>query len=73
MENQWCCSNEGESSIATKIKLRNDPSGFYTIESAHTVEEQIVKELIEPAEGEEVDEDAEPQYREVKNWSRRTI
>ena len=58
--------NEGESSIATKIKLRNDPSGFYTIESAHTVEEQIVKELIEPAEGEEVDEDAEPQYREVK-------
>lgn len=58
--------NEGESSIATKIKLRNDPSGFYTIESAHTVEEQIVKELIEPAEGEEIDEDAEPQYREVK-------
>lgn len=58
--------SEGESSIATKIKLRNDPSGFYTIESAYTVEEQIVKELVEPAEGEEVDEDAEPQYKEVK-------
>ncbi|RCK56064.1 Heat shock SSE1 [Candida viswanathii] len=58
--------NQGESSIATKIKLRNDPSGFYTIESAYTVEEQLVKELIEPKEGEEVDEDAEPQYREVK-------
>lgn len=58
--------NEGESSIAVKLKLRNDPSGFYTIESAHTVEEKLVKELIEPKEGEEVDEDAEPQYQEVK-------
>ena len=58
--------SEGEASIATKIKLRNDPSGFYTIESAYTVEEQIVKELVEPKEGEEVDEDAEPEYREVK-------
>ncbi|PVH17460.1 uncharacterized protein CXQ87_000346 [Candidozyma duobushaemuli] len=58
--------NKGESSIACKLKLRNDPSGFYTIESAHTVEEKIVKELVEPKEGEEVDEDAEPQYQEVK-------
>lgn len=58
--------NKGESSIACKLKLRNDPSGFYTIESAHTVEEKIVKELVEPKEGEEVDEDAEPQYKEVK-------
>ncbi|CAI5757827.1 unnamed protein product [Candida verbasci] len=58
--------SQGESSIATKIKLRNDPSGFYTIESAYTVEEQIVKELVEPKEGEEVDEDAEPEYKEVK-------
>ncbi|SGZ58274.1 CIC11C00000004089 [Sungouiella intermedia] len=56
--------NEGETSIATKLKLRNDPSGFYTIESAHTVEEKLVKELIEPKEGD--DEDAEPQYKEVK-------
>lgn len=58
--------NDGESSIGTKLKLRNDPSGFYTIESAHTIEEKIVKELVEPKEGEEVDEDAEPEYREVK-------
>lgn len=66
----------GESSIAVKLKLRNDPSGFYTIESAHTVEEQIVKELIEPKEGESKGNDeedgeeeeatAEPQYKEVK-------
>ncbi|EGW35297.1 heat shock protein of HSP70 family, partial [Spathaspora passalidarum NRRL Y-27907] len=60
--------SEGEASIATKVKLRNDPSGFYTVEAAYTVEEQLVKELIEPEvkEGEEADEDAEPQYREVK-------
>ncbi|KAL6024280.1 adenyl-nucleotide exchange factor sse1 [Candidozyma auris] len=60
--------NEGESSIATKLKLRNDPSGFYTIESAHTVEEKIVKELVEkePKEGEEEEEESEPEYREVK-------
>ncbi|CAH6719333.1 heat shock protein homolog Sse1p [[Candida] jaroonii] len=53
-----------DASIATKLKLRNDPSGFYTIESAHTVEEQLVKELVEPKEGEE--EPEEPEYREVK-------
>lgn len=60
--------SDGESSIACKLKLRNDPSGFYTIESAHTVEEKLVKELIEkePKEGEEEDEEAEPEYREVK-------
>lgn len=58
--------NEGETSIATKLKLRNDPSGFYTIESAYTVEEKLVKELVEPAEGAEVAEDAEPEYKEVK-------
>ncbi|KAG7661028.1 SSE1 [[Candida] subhashii] len=71
---QWKISgvvpNEGESGIATKLKLRNDPSGFYTIEAAYTVEEKIVKELIEPEpkEGDDKDEDeeAEPQYREVK-------
>lgn len=57
---------DGETTIATKLKLRNDPSGFYTIESAHTIEEKLVKELVEPKEGEEVDEDAEPEYREVK-------
>lgn len=60
--------SEGETSIACKLKLRNDPSGFYTIESAHTVEERLVKELIEkePKEGEEEEEEAEPEYREVK-------
>lgn len=60
--------NEGETSIATKLKLRNDPSGFYTIESAYTTEEKIVKELVEkePKEGEEEEEESEPEYREVK-------
>ncbi|CCE81363.1 Piso0_001262 [Millerozyma farinosa CBS 7064] len=60
--------SEGESTIACKLKLRNDPSGFYTIESAHTVEEKLVKEVVEkePKEGEEEDENAEPEYREVK-------
>lgn len=59
--------SEGESTIACKLKLRNDPSGFYTIESAHTVEEKLVKEVVEKEqkEGEE-DENAEPEYREVK-------
>lgn len=57
--------SEGESSIATKLKLRNDPSGFYTIESAYTVEEKIVKELVEKEANDE-DEDAEPEYKEVK-------
>lgn len=57
---------EGEASIATKLKLRNDPSGLYTVEAAYTVEEQLVKELVEPKEGEEVNEDAEPEYKEVK-------
>ncbi|CUM64388.1 uncharacterized protein PRCAT00001990001 [Priceomyces carsonii] len=59
--------SKGESSIATKLKLRNDPSGFYTIESAYTVEDKIVKELVEkePKEGEQ-DEDEEPEYKEVK-------
>lgn len=55
--------SEGETSIATKLKLRNDPSGFYTIESAYTVEEKMVKELIEK---EDAEEDAEPEYKEVK-------
>jgi len=61
--------SEGETSIATKIKLRNDPSGFYTIESAYTVEEKIVKELVEKdtKEGEDAEDDeSEPEYREVK-------
>ncbi|RKP31204.1 heat shock protein 70 [Metschnikowia bicuspidata] len=62
--------NEGEQYIATKLKLRNDPSGFYTIESAHTVQEVIVKELVEKEESSEdaegEGEDEEPEYREIK-------
>lgn len=58
--------SEGEASIATKLKLRNDPSGFYTIESAYTVEEKIVKELVEKAD--DAAEDAEPEYKDVKKW-----
>lgn len=59
--------NQGEASIATKLKLRNDPSGFYTIESAHTVEDKVFKEPVEKEtkEGEEEKEDEEPEYREV--------
>ena len=53
--------NKGEDSIAVKLKLRNDPSGFYTIESAHTVEEKTVQELVENENA-----DAEPEYKEVK-------
>lgn len=63
--------SKGETSIATKVKLRNDPSGFYTIEEAYTVEEKLVKELVEKEpkekkEDDEDEEDEEPEYREVK-------
>lgn len=57
---------EGAESVEAKLKLRNDPSGFYTIELAHTVEEKTVKELVEKEE-----EDAEPEYREVKKVVKR--
>ncbi|ODQ78500.1 hypothetical protein BABINDRAFT_85352 [Babjeviella inositovora NRRL Y-12698] len=53
----------GEESVATKLKLRNDPSGFYTIEEAYTLEEKIVQELVDNPEAKE---DDEPEYREVK-------
>lgn len=55
--------SEGESSIAVKLKLRNDPSGFYTIEQAYTVEEKEVEELVEK---EDAKEDDEPEYKKVK-------
>lgn len=57
----------GESS-AVKIKLRNDPSGLYVVESAWVSEEIEVEEQIpvEKKEGEE--EEPEPQYRTVKKW-----
>ncbi|GMF00726.1 unnamed protein product [Ambrosiozyma monospora] len=57
---------EGSDSATVKVKVRNDPSGFFTIESAYIVEEKEFKELVEkdpPAEGEE---EAEPEYKIVK-------
>lgn len=65
--------NEGETSIATKIKLRNDPSGLYVVEAAYTAEEKIFEEPIEetPAENKEgaADEETEaPKTKKVKRW-----
>lgn len=54
--------------VAVKIKLRQDASGFYIVESAYTAEEVTVEEPVEPKEGEEVDEDKEPETRTVKKW-----
>ncbi|KAH3680896.1 hypothetical protein WICMUC_000039 [Wickerhamomyces mucosus] len=57
---------EGQDSIAVKAKLRNNESGFYSIESAYTVEE-VEEEQEIPYEGEgPVPEDYEPQYKTVK-------
>lgn len=50
-------------SVAVKIKLRQDPSGLYIVESAYAAEEVEVEEEI-PAK----DEDAEPETRKVKKW-----
>lgn len=46
--------------VAVKLKLRQDPSGLYTVESAYTAEEQVVQE---PVEGSE-----EGETKEVKKW-----
>ncbi|GMM36984.1 adenyl-nucleotide exchange factor [Saccharomycopsis crataegensis] len=54
---------EGEDSVAVKLKLRMDPSGFYTVEAAYTVVEKIVQELVENPEAKE---DDEPEYKDVK-------
>ncbi|ODV87545.1 hypothetical protein CANARDRAFT_174579 [[Candida] arabinofermentans NRRL YB-2248] len=54
---------EGKDSANCKLKVRNDPSGFFTIESAYIVEEQEVQELIENPEATAEDE---PQYKTVK-------
>lgn len=57
---------DGQSTISVKAKLRNNESGFASIESAYTVEEVEVEEEI-PYEGEgEKPEDYEPQYKKVK-------
>jgi heat shock protein len=56
----------GQSTISVKAKLRNNESGFYSVESAYTVEEIEAEEEI-PYEGEgEKPDDYEPQYKTVK-------
>ncbi|CAN6656113.1 heat shock protein homolog Sse1p [Trichomonascus vanleenenianus] len=59
-------SESGEP-VAVKCKLRQDPSGFYTIESAYTAEEVEVEE---PVEG-ETKEGEEPKTKKVKKWVRK--
>lgn len=65
-------SSTGEP-VAVKCKLRMDPSGFYTVESAYTAEEVEVEEPVEE-EGdkkEESDDKKEPATRKVKKWVKR--
>lgn len=67
---------ENEETATVKIKVRQDPSGFYTIEEAYIVAEKEFKELVEPEvsepateegkEGEEEVEEKEPEYKIVK-------
>ncbi|KAG0681260.1 adenyl-nucleotide exchange factor sse1 [Pichia californica] len=63
---------EGEDSATCKIKVRQDPSGFYTIEEAYVVAEQEFKELVEEPEAEKKEgeeattEEAEPKEPEYK-------
>ncbi|GMM29036.1 adenyl-nucleotide exchange factor [Martiniozyma asiatica (nom. inval.)] len=67
---------EGEECATCKLKVRQDPSGLYTIESAYIVAEKEYKELVEqeekpaPVEGEEAEaeeaEEKEPEYKIVK-------
>lgn len=53
--------------VAVKIKLRHDPSGLYTVESAYTAEEVEVEEEI-PQEKKEGEDEPAPQYKTVKKW-----
>ncbi|CDK29785.1 unnamed protein product [Kuraishia capsulata CBS 1993] len=53
----------GEDSAVCKLKIRNDPSGFFTVESAYVVEEKEVEELVENPDAKEGDE---PEYQKVK-------
>lgn len=39
---------EGDDSATCKVRVRQDPSGFYTIQSAYIVQEQEFKEVVEP-------------------------
>lgn len=66
---------EGEDAAQCKIKVRQDPSGFYTIEEAYIVAEKEFKELVEQPEPEkkegeeeeaEKEEEKEPEYKIVK-------
>jgi heat shock protein len=64
-------SSETGEPVAVKCKLRQDPSGLYTIESAYTAEEVTVDEPIEEENGEEKkegDEEKEVKTRKVKKW-----
>ncbi|GMM47601.1 adenyl-nucleotide exchange factor [Pichia kluyveri] len=67
---------ENDDAATCKIKVRQDPSGLYTIEEAYIVSEQEFKELVEQPEeekkeGEETEEGEEaevkePEYKIVK-------
>ena len=67
---------ENDDAATCKIKVRQDPSGLYTIEEAYIVSEQEFKELVEQPEeekkeGEETEEGKEaevkePEYKIVK-------
>lgn len=59
-------SESGEP-VAVKIKLRHDPSGLYTVESAYTAEEIEVEEEI-PQEKKEGEDEPAPKYKTVKKW-----
>ncbi len=48
---------EGEESAVCKIKVRQDPSGFYTIQAAYIVQEKEFKELVEKPEEEKKEDD----------------
>ena len=54
---------EGQTSVPVKLKLRCDPSGLHTIESAYSVEDIKVQEEVPRAA--DAPEDAEPEYKEV--------
>lgn len=58
---------ESGDAVAVKIKLRHDPSGLYTVESAYTAEEIEVEEEI-PVEKKDGEDDPAPQYKTVKKW-----
>ncbi|EDO14480.1 hypothetical protein Kpol_242p3 [Vanderwaltozyma polyspora DSM 70294] len=54
---------KGAELVPVKIKLRCDPSGFHTIEEAHTLEDVTVEEPIPLPE--DAPEDAEQEFKEV--------